>query len=351
MDADRPSKQVRFAERLSAGSPPPMTTAGQSTTSAKRKQSFNITLNTSSRPRHAFDIFKDLMLTTKDRVQPPPHQSPAQTDMSTPASASASNLPSVPPSTAAMSAVSPFVLAHKPLHAADIFRDLHLPLPTGSNQHIRRQHVASASTASSEVPLPVAPSSSSSKPMLPTSRQIKKLPARHRQVSQPQTLHAADIFCNLQEPSPTASTSTPSTSSILPLPVPHSKPPTSTSRPTIKLPARRRKVLHKPTLQTRDPSPPLSSPPTFGPFVFNTNDILSTRQEIGSWHGSSKSMEWLLSREELHAEQVDLDRGLPAEMQHPFYPSFVRLYHLLLSICSQLTRPFHPAIFNLCMAT
>src|SRR5882757_7656336 len=106
MDADRPSKRVRFAERLSAGSPPRMTTSGQSTTSAKRKQSFDITLNTSSRPRHAFDIFKDLMLTTKDGVQPPPHQSPAQTDMSTPASASAStsasasNLPSVPPSTA-----------------------------------------------------------------------------------------------------------------------------------------------------------------------------------------------------------------------------------------------------------
>jgi hypothetical protein len=72
---------------------------------------------------------------------------------------------------------------------------------------------------------------------------------------------------------------------------------------------------------TMDTSPPPS--PSLLPFVFNTNDILATRQVIGSWRGSSKPLEWILSCEELHAEHVDLDRMLPEEMDDSFYPSFV----------------------------
>lgn len=60
-------------------------------------------------------------------------------------------------------------------------------------------------------------------------------------------------------------------------------------------------------------------------FVFNTNNILATRQETGSWRLREKDPEWILSREELHAEQVDLDRLLPAEMSRPFYPTYVSL--------------------------
>ena len=55
--------------------------------------------------------------------------------------------------------------------------------------------------------------------------------------------------------------------------------------------------------------------------VYNTNDILATRQTIRGWSNSSDPSSWILSREELHSDQVDLDRLLPGALED--FPSFV----------------------------
>jgi hypothetical protein len=61
-------------------------------------------------------------------------------------------------------------------------------------------------------------------------------------------------------------------------------------------------------------------------FIFNTNDLLATRQTIRSWRGSSRPEDWIVAREDLHADHVDSDRALPNEMQDPWFPTFVRQF-------------------------
>lgn len=56
--------------------------------------------------------------------------------------------------------------------------------------------------------------------------------------------------------------------------------------------------------------------------IYNTNDLLATRQTVRGWNNSSDPSSWILSREEWHSEQVDLDRLLPGALDD--YPSFVR---------------------------
>lgn len=73
-------------------------------------------------------------------------------------------------------------------------------------------------------------------------------------------------------------------------------------------------ISHRPDRQSR------SEPQ----FVFNTNDLLATRQTRRSWQGSYQPGSWVLSREELHANQVDQDRALPAAMDA--FPSYVSSY-------------------------
>jgi hypothetical protein len=70
--------------------------------------------------------------------------------------------------------------------------------------------------------------------------------------------------------------------------------------------------------EDRPPRPTFPEPE----FVYNTNDLLATRQTVRGWRNSSDPSSWILSREELHSDQVDLDRLLPEAMDD--YPSFVR---------------------------
>ena len=68
--------------------------------------------------------------------------------------------------------------------------------------------------------------------------------------------------------------------------------------------------------------------------VFNTNDLLSTRQTRRGWRGSYRPQDWVLSRDEFHSEQVDRDQALAAETDTfpTFVSSFFRLHFILLSV-------------------
>jgi hypothetical protein len=78
-----------------------------------------------------------------------------------------------------------------------------------------------------------------------------------------------------------------------------------------------------------DPSHLRVSPATDVNFVFNTNDLLATRQTIRSWRGSNRPEDWIVAREDLHADHVDNDRALPGEIQDPWFPSFVSQFQYL----------------------
>lgn len=60
-------------------------------------------------------------------------------------------------------------------------------------------------------------------------------------------------------------------------------------------------------------------------FIYNSNCRLSSRTMKRSWSGAYDSEEVVLGLEELHAEQVDRDRGLVHEMDedHPVFVSFI----------------------------
>jgi hypothetical protein len=94
------------------------------------------------------------------------------------------------------------------------------------------------------------------------------------------------------------------------------------SSPSVPGPTHPSPIFHRPGLSIQDAD---LSFPDFPKFVFNTDNLLATRQMVRSWRGHRRPAEWILCREELHAEHVDLDRELPSEMDNPFYPSFVRL--------------------------
>jgi len=64
-------------------------------------------------------------------------------------------------------------------------------------------------------------------------------------------------------------------------------------------------------------------------FVFNTNLPINPRQTARPWVGSLRPQDWVPSREELHAEQVDFDRSLPSEMHHAGYPVYVRRHFFI----------------------
>ena len=63
-------------------------------------------------------------------------------------------------------------------------------------------------------------------------------------------------------------------------------------------------------------------------FVFNTNLPINPRRTIRPWVGSLRPEDWVPSREELHADQVDFARSLPLEMSHAGYPAYVSLFYL-----------------------
>jgi hypothetical protein len=60
-------------------------------------------------------------------------------------------------------------------------------------------------------------------------------------------------------------------------------------------------------------------------FVFNTNLPVNPRHTARPWVGSLRPQDWIPSREELHAAQVDFDRSLPSEMHLAGFPVYVRL--------------------------
>ena len=100
-----------------------------------------------------------------------------------------------------------------------------------------------------------------------------------------------------------------------------------TSRGVKRFPSRNRPASSsKPLVEPEREDETSSSLPKF---VFHTDDFLATRQTTGSWRGSRNPDEWILSREDLHAEQVDRDRDLPEEMDNPWYPSYVSGFSFL----------------------
>lgn len=58
-------------------------------------------------------------------------------------------------------------------------------------------------------------------------------------------------------------------------------------------------------------------------FVFHTNLPIHPRHTKQPWVGTLRPEDWVPSREELHAEQVDFDRSLPTEMLKAGYPKYV----------------------------
>jgi hypothetical protein len=60
-------------------------------------------------------------------------------------------------------------------------------------------------------------------------------------------------------------------------------------------------------------------------FVFNSNHAITSRQMRRTWSGAYDSEDLVLGLEELHAEQVDQDRGLVQEMDDD-HPVYVRLH-------------------------
>ena len=100
-------------------------------------------------------------------------------------------------------------------------------------------------------------------------------------------------------------------------------------------------------MDTAHTSPPSAA--SLPHLVFNTNNLLATRQTTRSWMGNRGPEDWILAREELHAEQVDVDRELPGEMDHSWYPSFVSPF-LLEDIFNHTysNRLFHRMICNHC---
>jgi hypothetical protein len=101
---------------------------------------------------------------------------------------------------------------------------------------------------------------------------------------------------------------------------------------------------------SQKPTRPQRHAPNGTEFVFNTNDLLSTRQTIRSWKGSYLPEHFILSREELHADQVDQDRALPEEMNEASFPSFVS-GPFPSYICLKLPRPYPLATWNPCIGT
>jgi hypothetical protein len=75
----------------------------------------------------------------------------------------------------------------------------------------------------------------------------------------------------------------------------------------------------KPAPTTGDDSP---TPPNSN-FVYHTNNHLATRQTSRSWHGSHRPDNWIVSREELHADEVDCARELPVTLEEGDFPVFV----------------------------
>jgi hypothetical protein len=82
----------------------------------------------------------------------------------------------------------------------------------------------------------------------------------------------------------------------------------------------------------QNPKPAKSTFPS-SDFIYNTNDLLKTRQTTRTWEGSYFPESWIPSREELHSEQVDEDRALPAELCDDTFPSFVSSISLFFFVC------------------
>jgi hypothetical protein len=120
-------------------------------------------------------------------------------------------------------------------------------------------------------------------------------------------------------------------------------------RPTISLPRRKRAgapvdidltktddaTATKPTAEILELSDDSSDFDMEGPFprrttrtdyIYNSNDLIATRQTVRSWKGSYRPDEWVISREELHADEVDRARALAIDLEEADYPKFVRLF-------------------------
>ena len=75
------------------------------------------------------------------------------------------------------------------------------------------------------------------------------------------------------------------------------------------------------------------------PYIFHTNDTLATRQTLRTWTGTHRAEDWVPSREDLHAEEVDRSRILPLQILERGYPHFVG-FILTLLIFSDSFRPY-----------
>ena len=74
------------------------------------------------------------------------------------------------------------------------------------------------------------------------------------------------------------------------------------------------------------PPRPYFDPPDY---IFNTNDVLATRQTIRGWNNSADPTSWGRSWEEFHADQVELDRQLPAQLDDlPSYVSHLFIFRV-----------------------
>jgi len=80
-----------------------------------------------------------------------------------------------------------------------------------------------------------------------------------------------------------------------------------------------------PTPKPRDAEPDSEPATDFPPFVFHTDNLLAPRETDQSWQGSRPAAEWILSRQEVHAHQLDLDHRISAEITDPWFPSFVSI--------------------------
>ena len=155
-----------------------------------------------------------------------------------------------------------------------------------------------------------------------------------------QTSPPATPAFTFQSPPPTQ----PSTSSFPSMASTSTLPPTSsgggTSRGVKRFPFRTRPASSsKPLVEPEREEETHSSLPKF---VFHTDDFLATRQTTGSWRGSRNPHEWILSQEDLHAEQVDRDRDLPEEMDNAWYPSYVSRFLFLSTTPLNLEQAISP---------
>jgi hypothetical protein len=238
-------------------------------------------------------------------------------------------------------------------HAADLFK----PKPT-SSLPMNRKHAADLFKSKPTPSHVVSASSSVPASMHPTSPESAALPAAKApsilaqqphsanriigpsSVQSQQRRHAADLFTF----EPTPSTSTPSTSQPFLFNFKAPQPSSATAQPmkpvelrgfispTDSMPGTA-PTTSRPTT-SRPTTPPSCSTSSFPKFVFKTDNLLETRKTDRSWQGSRQAAEWILSREELHAQQVDLDRWVPKEIDHSDFPSFVSPFKYLSFILS-----------------